>query len=111
VLLAEVTHAREAATATEATHVMTMLTAETSGREAATVCDSATLHVKDAKDWAALVEREALEMVSRAEADNTVALASAREEAEGIVQKIALLEDELAAERQAWEVSEREHQA
>jgi hypothetical protein len=44
------------------------------------------------------VEREALERLSRVEAENTTALASTREDAEGFVQKIALLEDELAME-------------
>jgi hypothetical protein len=37
-----------------------------------------------------------------------VVLASAREDVEGFARKIALLEDELAAERQARDVSERE---
>jgi hypothetical protein len=36
-------------------------------------------------------------------------LASAHEDAEGLARKIALLEDELAVEHRAWEVSEREH--
>jgi hypothetical protein len=40
------------------------------------VWDSAALHVRVAEDWAALAEREALERVSRVEAENTVALAS-----------------------------------
>jgi hypothetical protein len=34
---------------------------------------------------------------------------TAHEGAEGFAQKVALLEDELAAEHQAWEVSKREH--
>jgi hypothetical protein len=42
------------------------------------------------------------------EEDNTVTLASARENAEGSIQKIALHEGELAAERQTREASERE---
>jgi hypothetical protein len=49
------------------------------------VQDSTTLHVKDAEDRAALMERETLERVSRVEAENTAALASAREDAEGFV--------------------------
>jgi hypothetical protein len=56
-----------------------------------------------------LVEREALEMVSRAEEENATVLAYAREDVEGFVQKIGLLEDELAVERQPREVSNREH--
>jgi hypothetical protein len=52
-----------------------------------------------------------LERVSRAEVENTMTLASAHEDAEGLVQKISLLEDELAAERWAREEFERERQA
>jgi hypothetical protein len=37
----------------------------------------------------------------RVEAENTAALASTREDAEGFVQEIALLEGKLAMERQA----------
>jgi hypothetical protein len=48
-----------------------------------------------------LVEREAWERVPRMEAENATTLASAREDAEGLVQKIALLEGELAEERWA----------
>jgi hypothetical protein len=36
-------------------------------------------------------------------------LASARENAEGFSRKIVLLEDELAGERRAYEVSDKEH--
>jgi hypothetical protein len=57
------------------------------------------------------VERVALERVSRAEVENAMVLASAREDAEGFVRKITLLENELAVERQAREVSERERRA
>jgi hypothetical protein len=59
---------------------------------------------------AALEEREAQEKVSRLEAENAVALASAREDAKGFVWMITVLEDELAAEHRAREVSERERQ-
>jgi hypothetical protein len=45
------------------------------------------------------------------EANNTTALASAHEDAEGFVRKITILEDALVAERQAREVSERERRA
>jgi hypothetical protein len=76
------------------------------------------------------VERKAQKRVSRVEAENTVVLASTREDAEGLVQKIALLEGELEEACQArdvpeensrglsdmaadaerrWKVSEREH--
>jgi hypothetical protein len=111
VLLAEVARAREVATAVEATRAVAMLTAEASTRQAIAVPDSATFHVGDVEDWATLVEREALESVSRAEAKNAMALATAREDAKRLVRKMSLLEVELAAERWAREVSEREHQA
>jgi hypothetical protein len=61
----------------------------------------ATILVKDAKDQATLAEGEAQERVSGVEAESTAALASSREEAEGLVQKIALLKGELAETRQA----------
>jgi hypothetical protein len=71
--------------------------------------DNATLSVKDVEDWAALEKRVGLEKVSRMEAESVVVLASAHEDAEGFVQKMDLLEGELAVERQVREVSEREH--
>jgi hypothetical protein len=40
-----------------------MLAAETSTREAVAVQDSTVVRAKEAKDWASLVEREALERV------------------------------------------------
>jgi hypothetical protein len=61
--------------------------------------DSAALHVKDVEDRAALAEREARERVSIMEVDNAMALASAREDVEVLVWKIALLQGELAEER------------
>jgi hypothetical protein len=108
-LLAEVTRAREAATATEAAHVAAVLAAETSTQEAAVARDITSFCVKDAEDQAILAEGEALERVSRVEAENTAALGSAHEEVKGLVQKIILLKGELAAERRALKVSEREH--
>jgi hypothetical protein len=98
-LQAKVTPAWEAATAVEATRIVVVLATETSTQEAATAWDSAALRVKDAKDQDTLVEREAWESVLRVEVENTVTLASAREDVEGLVQKIALLEGELAEER------------
>jgi hypothetical protein len=77
-------------------------------REAAAAWDSATLHVKDVEDRAVLVEREALERVSRAEAEKAVVLDFAHEDAKGFACKVTLLEDKLAAEHQAREVCERE---
>jgi hypothetical protein len=99
--MAEVTQVQEAATATESTRVMAMLAAETSARDVAIAQDSTILHLKDAEDWVALVEREALERVSRAEAENAVALASAHAEAKSFACKITLLEDELTTEHWA----------
>jgi hypothetical protein len=103
----EGTRAREVTTAIEATRVTTLLAAETFAREVAAARDSATLHVKDAEDRAALGEREALERIPREDPENTTMLASAHEDIEGFGRKVALLEDELAVERRAWEVSER----
>jgi hypothetical protein len=81
-LLAEETRAQEV------TRVMAMLVVETSTREAATTRDSAALHGKDAEDQATLGGgREALERVSRVKAENVMALASAREDAEGIARR------------------------
>jgi hypothetical protein len=88
-----------------------MLAAETSALGVVVPWDSATLCVKDAEYRAALVEGMALERVSRAEADNTAALASAHEDAEGFVRKILLLEDELTVKRQVREAPERESRA
>jgi hypothetical protein len=109
-LLAEVTRAQETATTVEVTCDVAMLTVEASAREAVVAWDSTAIRVKDVEDRATLAEREALERVSRAKVENAMALASSCEDAKGLAQKIALLEDELAAECQAWEVSEREHQ-
>jgi hypothetical protein len=44
-------------------------------------------------------QQEARERVSGVEPENTVALASAHEDAEGLVQKVTLLEGELAEGR------------
>jgi hypothetical protein len=62
-LLAEVTQAWEVAAAAEATRIVVIIAVETSAQEAIVAWDSTTLRVKDAKDEAALVEREALERV------------------------------------------------
>jgi hypothetical protein len=55
------------------------------------------------EDRDALVERVALEKVSRVEVENATELASAREDAEGFVWKIALLEGELVVE--CWAIT------
>jgi hypothetical protein len=78
-----------------------VLTAKVSAQESAAAADSVTLRVKDAEDRVALAKREALEHVSRAEAENATTLASAREDAEGLARKAALLDDELAAKHWA----------
>jgi hypothetical protein len=100
-LLAEVTQEQEAATTMEAAHITVVLAVETSAQEAAAAWDNATLHAKDAKDQGTLAEREALERVSRVEVENVMALACAREDAEGFVRKIAIPEGELAVEHWA----------
>jgi hypothetical protein len=95
-LLTEVTQAREAAAATEATRITVVLAAETSAQDAAAARDSAALCVMDVENWATLVERVALEKESRVEEENAMALASAHEDAKGFLWKITLLEGKLA---------------
>jgi hypothetical protein len=107
-LLVKVTRAWEIAATAEVTHAVAKLAVETYAQETIAVRDSTTLCVKDAENRTALADREALERVSRVEAENATALASSCEDAEGLAQKIALLEDELAVEHRAREVSERE---
>jgi hypothetical protein len=103
-LQAEVTRVREATAAMEATRIVVVFAIETSAQKAAAAWDSTALHVKDAEDRAVLAEREAWERVSRVEVENAVALASAQEDAEGLVQKIAFLECEIAEEHRAREL-------
>jgi hypothetical protein len=107
----EVTRAWGASTIAEADHVVAVLGHETSAQEAAVARDDTTLCIKDVDDWAALAEREALEWVSQVEAENSAALAFVHEDAEGLVRKIALLEDELMRECRARDMSKREHRA
>jgi hypothetical protein len=96
-LLVEVTRVWETSIAVEAARVTEMLTAETSAWDFVAAWDSATLRVKDVEDRAALAKREALERVLRAEVEHATALASAHEDADGLVRKITLLENELVA--------------
>jgi F0F1-type ATP synthase membrane subunit b/b' len=70
------------------------------------VWDGTVVRIKDAEDQATQVEREAQERVSRMEEENAAALASTREDIEGHVRKVALLEGELAEAHQAREVAE-----
>jgi hypothetical protein len=58
--------------------------------------DSATIFIKDVKGRTALVEREAQERVLRVETENATALAFSREDEEGLVRKITLLDVEIA---------------
>jgi hypothetical protein len=106
-LLAEVTQAREAAAAVEATRIVVVPAEEAFTQDAAVGQDNAALHAKNAEDRAALAESEELVRVSRVEAENAAALSSTHEDAEGFVRKIALLESELAVEHRAREVSVR----
>jgi hypothetical protein len=82
----------------EAARVATMLVVETSALEATA-----------AENQATLVEREALKRASRVEVEKATTLASTHEDVEGFTRKINHLEDDLTAEHQAQEVSEREH--
>jgi hypothetical protein len=82
-LLAEVTLVQEATAAMEAARVAVVLATEASAREAAAVWDSAALRVEEVEGRATLAEREVLPRVLRVEVETTVALASAREDAEG----------------------------
>jgi hypothetical protein len=102
-----VTRAWEAAATANTNHITMVLATETSSHEAAVTWDSAAIHVKDIEDRAALAEREAQERVLRVEAENTTVLASAHEDAEDLVQKIALLEGDLVEPRRAREMAEK----
>jgi hypothetical protein len=62
--------------------------------------------VKDVEDQATLAEREAQERVLRVEAESTMAVASAHEETDGPVWKIALLEGVPTEVRRAHKVAE-----
>jgi hypothetical protein len=90
-LLVEVTQTWEEVAAAEVIRVMVVHAVETSAQEAATSRESAMTLVKDAKDQTTLEEREAWERVSRVEVESATALASPRDEAEGLVWKIAFL--------------------
>jgi hypothetical protein len=92
-LQADVTWAREAIPDAQSAHTTATLTAA--------VQDNATRHVKDAEDRAALAEREVLEWVSKSEAENATALASAHEDSEVLALKVTLLKDELAVEHRS----------
>jgi hypothetical protein len=70
--------------------------------------DNTTRRAKDEEDQVTLVEREALERISRVEVKNGTVLASAREDAEGFVRKITLLKGELVVECQDRVVFESE---
>jgi hypothetical protein len=70
--------------------------------------DNTTRRAKDEEDQVTLVEREALERISRVEVKNGTVLASAREDVEGFVRKITLLKGELVVECQDRVVFESE---
>jgi hypothetical protein len=94
-----VSQTREATTATEAARVTAILAIETSARATAVMRDSATLRAKDVNDRAALVERVAMERVSRALVENAAVLDSTHEDVKGFLRKISLHEDDLEVER------------
>jgi hypothetical protein len=93
------------ATTAVATRVAAVLDVETFAQEATTVRDSTVVYIRDVEDWAALAERDAQEMVLRAQAENVATLAFAHEDAEGLVWKVALHKGELVQARQAREVA------
>jgi hypothetical protein len=103
---AEVTRAQETVIAAEAARAVAELAAETSTQEATATWESVTTLVRDTEDRAALAEREAWERVLWVEVESAAALASAREVAEGLVWRIALLEGELTEVHRTWEVAE-----
>jgi hypothetical protein len=102
----EVTRVWEVATTAEAARITPVLATETSTQEVTAELDSVATLVKDVEDRTALAEREAQERVSRVAAESTAALASGHEDVEGLAQKIALPEGELAEVRRAWELAE-----
>jgi hypothetical protein len=57
--------------------------------------------VRDAEDRATLAKMEAWERVSRVELESAATLASARNEGESLVQRIALLKGELVEAHRA----------
>jgi hypothetical protein len=80
--------------------------AEASAKEATIAWESATTFIKEVEDWAAIAEREAWERVSRIEVESAAMLATTHGEAEGLAQRIALLEGELVEARQAQDIAE-----
>jgi hypothetical protein len=102
----EVTRVWEVATTAEAARITPVLATETSTQEVTAELDSVATLVKDVEDRTALAEREAQERVSRVAVESTAALASGHKDAEGLAQKIALPEGELAKVRRAWELAE-----
>jgi hypothetical protein len=101
-----VTPALKAVASVEAARTATVLAAETCAQEAIMTQCSAVILIKDAEDRAALVEREAQEMVSRVEAESIMTLAPAHVEAKCLIQKIALLKGELSEGHRAQDVAE-----
>jgi hypothetical protein len=82
------------------------LVVKTSAQEATMAWESTKTVVSDAENWATLAEREARERVLRVEVKSAAVLASAHEEAEGLVRRIALLEGDHAEVHQAREMAE-----
>lgn len=95
----EFTRAREGAATSEAARITKVHAVETSVQEVVAAWDSTTVHIRDTEDQAILVEGEAQERMSKVEAKNAVALASAHEDTEGLVWKVALPKGELAVAR------------
>jgi hypothetical protein len=101
-----VIRAQEAAATLETARATAVHAAEASAKEAAAVWESTAAFIKEVEDRATLPAREAWERVSRMEAESIATLASAHGEAEGLAQRIALLEGELKEARQAQDMAE-----
>jgi predicted nucleic acid-binding Zn-ribbon protein len=101
-----VIRAWEVTVAAKAAHVTMVCAVEASAQEAVVVWESVVALIRNAEDQAALAEREARERVLRVKAKSAAALASTREEAEGLIQRIALLEGELVESHQSRKTAE-----
>jgi hypothetical protein len=90
----------------EAARVTVELAVEASTQKATAARECTATLARDVKDRGALAEREAWERVLKVEAESATTLASAREEAEGHVRRIALLKGDLVEAHHAWNMAE-----
>jgi hypothetical protein len=82
----------------KAARIVIVPVVEASTKEVTATWESTAALVRDAENWASMVEREARERVSIVEAESAIVLASAFEEAEGLAHRIVLLEGERTEE-------------